>query len=99
MNYKFHPEAEEELNRQVDYYEDKQSGLGKDFLKEILVAISRVMNNPTAWQIVDRHYRRCLTDRFPFAIVYRYDKEKGYIRIVAVMSQRQKPKFWIDRKF
>ncbi len=31
MSFSFHPEAIEELNKAIDYYEDIESGLGYDF--------------------------------------------------------------------
>lgn len=35
MIYRFLPQAEQDLNDAVDYYETCQSGLGTDFLIEI----------------------------------------------------------------
>ncbi len=49
MKYIFQEEAEEELNRQIDYYEEIQPGLGEDFFEEVIAAIFRIMDNPTAW--------------------------------------------------
>ncbi len=31
MSYRFHPEAEAELNLSIDYYESIEPGLGYDF--------------------------------------------------------------------
>jgi hypothetical protein len=36
LKYSFHPAAEAELNQAVDYYDECQTGLGLEFLKEIL---------------------------------------------------------------
>lgn len=74
MTYIFHEEAEEELNRQIDYYEEIQPGLGEDFYEEVLVTLSRIMQNPIAWQKIKSGHRRCLTNRFPYSIVYSYEK-------------------------
>ena len=35
MNYSFHPEAEEEFNKAIDYYEEQQAELGLDFSLEV----------------------------------------------------------------
>lgn len=98
MKYIFHEEAEKELNRQIDYYEEIQPGLGEDFLEEVLAAIFRVMENPPAWQKIKSGHRRCLTNRFPYSIVYSYKENNATIRIVAVKSQYQKPGYWESRK-
>jgi len=39
MSFSFHPEAEEELNVAVDYYEDIEPGLGYDFALEVYSTI------------------------------------------------------------
>ena len=39
MAYDFHPEAEEEFISSINYYEECQVGLGRDFAKEIYSAI------------------------------------------------------------
>lgn len=36
MNFSFHPEAELEFTKAIDYYEDKEIGLGFDFAVEVL---------------------------------------------------------------
>lgn len=98
MKYIFHEEAEKELNRQIDYYEEIQPGLGEDFFEEVLVTLSRIMQNPIAWQKIRSGHRRCLTNRFPYSIVYSYEKNNETIRVVAVKSQYQKPGYWKSRK-
>lgn len=35
MNYSFHPEAEIEFIEAIEYYEEKESGLGYDFAVEV----------------------------------------------------------------
>ncbi len=67
MTYYFHPDAELELNASVDYY---QEGLGAEFAYEVQKTILRILQYPTAWQTLDGNIRRCLTNRFPFGIIY-----------------------------
>ena len=70
MKYFFHPDAEEELNLAIDYYQECKLGLGYEFATEIYKTIQRVMEFPNAWQCLDDDIRRCLTNRFPFGIIY-----------------------------
>ena len=46
MNFSFHPEAEEEFNKAIDYYEDIEPGLGYDFALEVYTAIQRAVKFP-----------------------------------------------------
>ncbi len=70
MKYYFHPLAEQELNHAIAYYEDKQSGLGIDFSKEVIAAIQKIITFPDAWTQIDGKTRRCITNKFPFGILY-----------------------------
>jgi hypothetical protein len=70
MTYYFHPDAELELNASVDYYQECQDGLGAEFAYEVQKTILRILQYPTAWQTLDGDIRRCLTNRFPFGIIY-----------------------------
>ncbi len=42
MTFSFHPEAEAEFNKAIDYYEEIESGLGFDFVIEVNSAIQRI---------------------------------------------------------
>ena len=70
MKVSFHPEAEEEFNLAIDYYEEKEVGLGYDFAIEILEAIKRATAFPEAWPIIEEDIRRSLVKRFSFGILY-----------------------------
>jgi len=96
MNYFFHPEAEEEFNNQIDYYEECKKGLGLEFANEVYFTIQRILDFPKAWQILDGDIRRCLTNRFPFGVIY-YRKDRNII-ILAIMQLNREPSYWKKRK-
>jgi len=96
MTFSFHPEAEFEFNQAIDYYEECQENLGLDFVDEIYTTIQRIMTFPNAWQSLDRDIRRCLTNRFPFGVIY--FKKEDEIVILAVMQLNRKPEYWLNRR-
>ena len=96
MTYSFHPEAEIEFNQAIEYYENCKERLGLEFATEVYKTIQRIMNFPQAWTILDGDIRRCLTNRFPYGIVY-YQKESEII-ILAIMQLNRKPDYWKHRK-
>ncbi|RBQ26114.1 MULTISPECIES: type II toxin-antitoxin system RelE/ParE family toxin [Arcobacteraceae] len=96
MNYSFHIEAEIELNTYIDYYEECKKDLGLEFANEIYKTIQRILDFPKAWQILDIDIRRCLTNKFPFGIIY-YLKNNEVI-ILAIMQLNRKPDYWKNRK-
>ena len=50
MKFTIHPEAKIEIAYHADYYEDKESGLGIEFIEEVYATIQRILEFPQAWQ-------------------------------------------------
>ena len=96
MSFSFHPEAEEELNNAIDYYEEIESGLGYDFALEVYSAIKRSDEFPKAWAELTENIRRSLVRRFPYGILY--SEEQNGIYILSVMNLHRKPKYWQHRR-
>lgn len=96
MNYRFHPEAEAEINEAVDYYEGRQKGLGLAFVKEVDLTIQNICYFPHAWSPLSKNTRRCLTNRFPYGVIYQTKNDE--IIIIAVMQLNKKPGYWKKRK-
>ena len=70
MTFSFHPEAEEEFSAAIEYYEERETGLGYDFSVEVFTAIHNITTHPDAWPVVEDDIHRCLVNRFPFGILY-----------------------------
>ena len=71
MTFSFHPEAEAEFKKAIDYYEECEQGLGYDFSIEVFAGIQNIISYPTAWPVIEEDVRRCLVNRFPYGIIYR----------------------------
>ncbi len=95
MKYIFHPEAEDEFQGAIDYYEEREKGLGLDFSIEIYSSIRNIINHPMAWTILEDGIRRCQTKRFPYGIIY--NAADGKIFILAIMNLRRDPDYWKHR--
>ena len=95
MKYSFHPLAVKELTDSIDYYEDNNPGLGLEFTKEVYSTIQRILQFPKAWTKISQNCRRCITQRFPYGIIYHIKEDE--ILIVSIMQLNQKPKSWDDR--
>jgi plasmid stabilization system protein ParE len=95
MSYRFLPSAERDLGDAADYYEMCQPGLGTEFLIEIRQTIARILEYPEGWTPVSVNARRCLTNRFPYEIIYAI--EDGFVLILAVANQHRHPDYWKTR--
>ena len=94
--YKFHPDADAELEAASLFYESRMAGLGKSFAAEVERTIALVREFPEAGTSVGPKRRRVLVARFPYSIVYRQDPDS--MVIVAVAHQRRRPGYWQRRK-
>ena len=95
MNFEFHPEALEDYQEASRYYAERNSQLARRFIQSIEDAISRVVDSPERWRIIDEDVRRCLTRVFPYGILYTI--ESDYVLIVAVMHCSREPGYWKHR--
>jgi hypothetical protein len=96
MKYRFHPQAESELNEAVDYYDACLEGLGLELAWEIHATIDNICEFPLAWTPLSHNTRRCLLRRFPYGVVYQ--SKGGEIIIMAIMQLNRKPDYWCKRK-
>jgi toxin ParE1/3/4 len=97
VRHEFHPEALEEFEDAAHYYADCQEGLDLRFVNAVERAIERILEAPERWRIFEEDVRRCLTQVFPYAILYTVEPE-GYVLILAVMHCRREPGYWRQRR-
>ncbi len=95
MKYTFHPEARDELNYAVDFYEGRHAELGVEFLEEVYSTIQRIIEFPKAFPKQSKKTRKCLVNRFPFAVIYQIRESE--IFIVAIAHLSRKPGYWKER--
>ena len=95
MTFSFHPEAEAEFLEAIEYYEERERGLGYDFSIEVFRIIQNIVTYPTAWSVIEKDLRRCLVHRFPYGVVYSIEQDE--IFVLAVMHLRRHPDYWKKR--
>ena len=91
-----HPEADAEMEAAALWYEERQPGLGNDFLDEFERTLRRIVAEPERWQKIRDDNRKLNFDRFPYAIVYNVSANVIYLK--AVMHLHRRPFYWEVRK-
>ena len=91
-----HPEAEWELEAAALWYEQRQPGLGDDFLDEFEATLRRIVREPERWRVFQGDNRKLNFHRFPYAIVYSLKADTLFIK--AVMHLHRRPFYWRDRR-
>jgi len=87
--------AELELVSAIQYYEEKEVGLGLRFYAEIKSTLNRILTYPQAWRMLSLNTRRCRTKVFPYGVIYEIRTDE--ILIIAVAHLHRKPEYWKGR--
>jgi plasmid stabilization system protein ParE len=89
------PEASEELEACVSYYNSQQPGLGTGFLAEFERTAERILDFPNAARSVSEDIRSRPVHRFPFYDLNRSLSEE--IIVIAIAHRRRRPGYWAGR--
>lgn len=83
------------MHQAFAWYEEKQPGLGHQFLCAVDVAIEWIRHHPKSFRLIEDEVRKALLRRFPCAILI--ELEDSRITVIAVYHGRRKPRGWTDR--
>jgi len=95
MKISFLEIAQHELDEAIAYYNSQRTGLGDEFLLEILRLLDKIGEFPEAWHPISQNVRRCRLRQFPYGILYQV--RESHILIIAVAHLHRKPYYWQDR--
>ena len=93
---RFLEEAQAEFLEQVDFYEQREKGLGERFRLAVLAATTLVATHPKLGSPWKLGTRRVFAKGFKFALVYRIDPDE--IVVFAVAHFRRRPTYWRGRR-
>lgn len=88
-------DAEDDVVRGFEWYEQQRPGLGGDFLLALRAAVQRLQREPTSFARIHGAVRRVLVARFPYLVLYRDDPNE--IVVVAFFHARRDPSDWKRR--
>ena len=74
------------------WYEQRQAGLGTDFLRACDATFSAIARMPQAYREIRPRVRRALLRRFPYMVFFVEDAER--VVVVGVVHVRQSPDVW-----
>ncbi|MBG1269497.1 type II toxin-antitoxin system RelE/ParE family toxin [Nostoc sp. WHI] len=87
--------AELDIIEACDWYEEREFGLGVEFLRCIDACLNLIQRHPSTYQIVYETYRRATIRRFPYVIFYEFNEQETII--YAVFHCSQDPEKWRSR--
>jgi toxin ParE1/3/4 len=91
------PDALADIDEAAAWYEEREPGLGLEFVRTIRQAVGNLPSNPLSHRIRyrRRNVRWVLPARFPYRIVYRVQGE--LITIIAVLHTARQDRYWKER--
>jgi toxin ParE1/3/4 len=94
-------EAKAEANDAAAWYDERQPGLGAEFLDALGGALEAIEKDSGRFAKVHsrspkRDVRRCILWRFPFSVVF--ERRLDEIIVLAVAHARRRPNYWRRRK-
>lgn len=92
--------AEVEATEAALHYEERQPGLGDQFLTEFDHVLDRIGRDPRLLGPVESYtgpheLRRCLFQRFPYVVVLLVQSDEAVV--IAVSDARRRPFYWLER--
>jgi toxin ParE1/3/4 len=98
MKYRLFVKAEAitDMKEAFDWYENKRTGLGSEFLDEVGEYYDRIAQNPEHYQS-HRNQRVAVMHRFPFKIVYEIESEMTIV-VYAIYHNKRSPEKLTERE-
>lgn len=91
----FTPEADDDISEAYDWYEQREPGLGEEFLRSVEACLAILRRHPLLFPVAVDEFRRALVRRFPFEIFYGVNGRE--ITIYSVFHCSQDPQKWRKR--
>ncbi len=90
------PEAELDIQDAFEWYEQRQKGLGSEFVRMVDSYFSKIQKNSIAYPTIHRETQRVLLRRFPYGVFYVLDTERERVVVLACIHASRDPKRWKD---
>ena len=89
------PRAEADLKAARDWYEERQRGLGEQFIDAVAAAMDQLSMAPDRQPEYYRGFRRVFLSRFPYKVFYLL--EGNAVVVFRVLHGRQDHVRWLQR--
>jgi len=89
------PEARDEFDAAVDWYEQQRPGLGTIFLDRVRDEFARIAVNPQMHATAYHGVRKAVVHKFPYVVLYMEDA--GEVVVVSVFHAARDPAIWQGR--
>lgn len=96
MNFRFLSVAKDEADNAADFYEQRESGLGLEFILQVEQAIQQIQRDPESWPRLSSSFRRARVARFPYDVIFRVMPDEFVV--YAIAHHHRRADFWTRRR-
>ncbi len=87
--------AQEDIQQTIDFYDNIQSGLGKEFWLELRQKLLAIEQNPKQFPKIIDFIKKAVLKRFPFNVFF--VEKDDIINVFAVIHFSRSSKVWENR--
>ena len=91
----FRPAAEAELQEAYEWYEEREPGLGVEFIRCVDSGVQLIRRHPEIYPMIHKHVRQGVVRRFPYSVMY-FTAGDAVI-VTSVFHAARDPKIWKRR--
>jgi len=95
----FAPAVEHEVAEAADWYENRQPGLGTEFIEEIIRVWDALSDNPllNCRQHPTKNIRWRCPERFPYRAIYEVNEPEQIVKVASVLHAARHDRHWKKR--
>lgn len=93
----YHPDVYEDMKEAMDWYEEKQAGLGNKFLASARTQINSLRNSALQYSIRYDDVRCMPMKKFPYMVHFRVNILEKSVKVEAVFNTWMNPANWTVR--
>ena len=95
----FAPAVEQDVAEAADWYENRQPGLGTEFIEEIIRVWDALADNPllNCRRHPTKNIRWRYPERFPYRVIYEVNESEQIVKVSAVLHAARHDRHWQKR--
>ena len=99
MNFmvEYNPDFFNDIAQSVDWYNEKQSGLGDRFLSNVKKQTAKLSNSAMHFAVKYDNVRCMCIEKFPYLVHYRVNELTQTVKVEALFHTSRNPKLWKNR--
>ena len=99
MNFRvlYNPEVYNDLAKAIEWYEDKQVGLGNKFLATAKKQMNSLQNSALHYSVRYDDIRCMPLKKFPYMVHFRVNIHEKTVKVEALFNTWLNPEKWTDR--